>query len=201
MVGIRIISQEFPQAVRLGPGSPGAAAPGNLTRRARRSLDQATKSLEVLLTRQNGGGGANDGGELVTIGLGPSLNLSAIINVQAISRLVQSTVDLIQCEGIGGALLVAGALAKSGVIDSSLLSGGPGDGAAIRDIIPNGTISFVSSGNRFEAEPVKLVASLQNLNLPPGDAIRINGTPYTTFAALISVHSKPDPPHHVSFHA
>ncbi|KLU81019.1 hypothetical protein MAPG_00114 [Magnaporthiopsis poae ATCC 64411] len=133
----------------------------------------------------------------ITIGFGPSLNLSTIINTATFSKGVQTLVDLLRCEGISGAFLLIAGLRNSGALPKkSNFNGGDGGtpGApdkimtTIREVIPNGTITFVSGGNRYEVEGEVLLTAVMGSLFGVGNGIRINGHKIVTFAALLVVH-------------
>ncbi|KAL8335378.1 hypothetical protein RB598_009532 [Gaeumannomyces tritici] len=178
LVATQLVAEAFPNVVSTKSSNQ---AGGKVT----------SRSLDVVLPRQLGGGGGNNG-QGVTIGFGPSLNLSAIINAATVSSGLQTIVDLLRCEGISGFFLILSGLKKSGTLPNK--SGdinttlGPNVTATIRDIIPNGTISFVNSGNRFEIEGQLLLNALVGSISEAADGIKINGNKLITFAALLIVH-------------
>ncbi|KAL8365293.1 hypothetical protein RB595_004209 [Gaeumannomyces hyphopodioides] len=178
LVATQLIADAFPDAVSV-KGS-------NQT-----SNKVTTRSLDVVLPRQLGGGNSNND-QQVTIGFGPSLNLSTIINAATVSSGIQTIVDLLRCEGVGGFFLILSGLQKSGAlpntaggVDTTL---GPNVTATIRDLVPNGTISFVSSGNRFEIDGQLFLNALTGSIFQAADGIKINGNKVITFAALLIVH-------------
>ncbi|KAL8397113.1 hypothetical protein RB594_003996 [Gaeumannomyces avenae] len=178
LVGTQLVAKAFPDVVSTKSSNQ---VSGKVT----------SRSLDVVLPRQLGGGSDNNG-QGVTIGFGPSLNLSAIINAATVSSGLQMIVDLLRCEGVSGFFLILSGLKKSGTLPNK--SGdinttlGPNVTATIRDIIPNGTISFVSSGNRFEIDGQLLLNTVLGSILDAAGGTKINGNKLFTFAALLIAH-------------
>lgn len=182
LVATQLISQAFPNIVSVD----GSNKAGGQVK---------ARSLDIIQPRQLGGGN----NQQVTIGLGPALNLSVILNAATFSKGVQTLVDLLRCEGISGAFLLISGLRDSGALPKKL-DGNGGDGgtpaepnkimSTIRDIIPNGTITFVSGGNRYEVEGEVLLTAVMGNLFGVGGGIRINGHNIVTFAALLVVHGK-----------
>lgn len=124
-------------------------------------------------------------GSSVMNGLG-SVNLTALLDADIISRIMQKAIDILTGEGIGGTALVGLGLIDSGTI--------PVDGQSIKNlaqlapILPANPIYFHNEGNAFQINLQALVSQLPDGVVKAADNIEVNGTKVTVFAAFVAIH-------------
>lgn len=184
LVGVQLLSQLNVTSLVEGlvgnnTGSGGAAAaPGNGTAVARRSVRQVLSS--AVLPRQESG--------VTTVSNGNSFNLSVVFNADTISSVSQRVVSALTCEGVGGLVLVALGLLNSGTISTNGVSSGV-NVTTLQQVVPKGLIKITSDGNTFAIDGQKVIDNLQGNLLSAADGITINGNTAIKFAAFLAIHS------------
>jgi hypothetical protein len=168
-------------------GGDGAAAatPGNGTAAvAGRSVGEILSG--AVLPRQEPGQG------VTAVSNGNSFNLSVVFNAGTISSVTQRVVSALSCEGVGGLVLVALGLVRSGTVST-----GGGSAAStglnvttLQQVVPKGLIKFTSDGNHFAIDGQKVVDNLQGNLLSAADGISINGNTAVRFAAFLAIHGE-----------
>lgn len=169
--GVVTIQKLFAKGIDLGP-----LLSGN-SNKTKRDVEGPTKDL-VLIGREDAGVAAPSG-----------LNLSNLLSASSISVVAQKGVDVLTCDGVAGALLVANGLQKSGTIS---LGGGSMSANlqnALKALIPKGTIHIVSQGNTFDIDGQQLGDSLSSGG-GLTQTLTINGSSFATFFAFLVIHSK-----------
>lgn len=118
---------------------------------------------------------------------GTTLNITQLLSADTISSVIQATIDIISCEGIGGFALVGVGLIKSGTIklDFNL------DLTAIKDLVPNGTIHFHNAEtNNYALDMKSAIDSLKPFSIGGiNNSFRVNGNGIVVIVALMVLHS------------
>ncbi|TLD25205.1 hypothetical protein PspLS_05661 [Pyricularia sp. CBS 133598] len=181
VVAAELIAKQFPNALKI-PGADNRSIP------TRQPFDQSDLAPARLRRR--------DGPILA----GPGFNLSAIINADTISNGTQTVLDLLQCEGVGGIILIGVGLIRSGAISFNVMDiikgGNPISGAGlnqnvtntIRQVIPNGTIHFESRGNFYDIDGAGIKGALDGNTNAAIDGIKINNLKIIPFIVLLILH-------------
>lgn len=169
--GVVTLQKLLAQGINLG----GLLA-GN-SNKTRRHVEDPTKAL-ALISRDDTPGGSPSG-----------LNLSNLLSANTLSVVAQKGVDVLTCDGIAGALLVANGLQKSGTIS---LGGGDSNSnvqGILKALIPKGTIRIVSQGNTFDIDGKQLGDALGSGGNPI-QTLSINGSPFSRYFAFVTLHGK-----------
>jgi len=77
-------------------------------------------------------------------------SISALLNAETISGILQKGIELITCDGVGGLGLIAYGLSKSSVLSKDLLPGNIT--AQLQDVLPDGIIHFTNERNTYESK-------------------------------------------------
>lgn len=116
------------------------------------------------------------------------VNVSSLLSPEAVSSVVQKVVDVLTCEGVGGLFLVAQGLSSSGTISTGGLD--PGTTNFIKDLVPQGLISFAKDGNTYDIDGTQLSKALDGSIAEAANGLAINGVPFTRFLGLLIAHSE-----------
>lgn len=118
---------------------------------------------------------------------GTTLNISQLLNADAISSLVQTTINVVSCEGIGGFALIGVGLIKSGTIqlDSNL------DLTMFKDLLPDGAIHFHNAeASNYELDMKSAIDNVKPFNIGGiNNSFRVNGNGIVVIVALLVLHS------------
>lgn len=183
IVAAELIAKQFPDALKI-PGANNRSIPT-------RPLFDKADLAPARLARRDG-----------PILAGPGFNLSAIINADTISNGTQTVLDLLQCEGVGGIILIGVGLIRSGAISFNVMDIIKGGNPiskfglnenvtnTIRQVIPNGTIHFTSRGNFYDIDGTGIKGALDGNMNGAIDGIKINSLKLIPFIVLLIMHSK-----------
>ncbi|KAI6371218.1 hypothetical protein MCOR25_003992 [Pyricularia grisea] len=131
---------------------------------------------------------------------GPGFNLSAIINADTISNGTQTVLDLLQCEGIGGIMLIGVGLIRSGAISIDIMDIIKGGNPiskfglnqnvtnTIKQVIPNGTMHFQNRGNFYDIDGTGIKSALDGNTNAAIDGIKVNNLKIIPFIVLLIMH-------------
>ncbi|PHH73731.1 hypothetical protein CDD83_4678 [Cordyceps sp. RAO-2017] len=150
--------------------SPAAAANGSATK-TKRGIDSPDRG--ALVVRQDGGAGG--------------LNISNVLNADAISAVIQKVVEVLGCEGVGGLALILTGLSGSGTVSSGGFDQNTTD--FIKSVVPQGIIRFTNDRNVYDVDGKKLTDALSgSLSGVAKTAITINGHSFGSVVAFLVVH-------------
>ncbi|KAI6297637.1 hypothetical protein MCOR03_009298 [Pyricularia oryzae] len=181
IVAAELIAKQFPDALKI-PGANNRSIPT-------RPLFDKADLAPARLARRDG-----------PILAGPGFNLSAIINADTISNGTQTVLDLLQCEGVGGIILIGVGLIRSGAISFNVMDIIKGGNPiskfglnenvtnTIRQVIPNGTIHFTSRGNFYDIDGTGIKGALDGNMNGAIDGIKINSLKLIPFIVLLIMH-------------
>ncbi|KAH9908313.1 hypothetical protein F4778DRAFT_776615 [Xylariomycetidae sp. FL2044] len=114
------------------------------------------------------------------------LNISALINAEAISSITQKGIDLLTCRGVGGVGLVLAGISSGGSISGDALDGT--NISQLKDFLPKGNIKFTNEGHLYEIDIQSAVENLDGGLGEAANAIQINGNKIGTFLAFLIIH-------------
>ncbi|KAI1854060.1 hypothetical protein JX266_001201 [Neoarthrinium moseri] len=125
-------------------------------------------------------------GIVVSNSTGTTFNLSALIDAEGISTLLQKGIDALTCEGVGGLFLVLSGLANGGAIPSDPQSADTL--AQFKDVLPKGVLHFTNEGNTYELDMQQVVDGLGGGLSGAADGLTINGNKASTFVGFLIFH-------------
>ncbi|KAM4054586.1 hypothetical protein HRG_005422 [Hirsutella rhossiliensis] len=117
---------------------------------------------------------------------GINVNISSVLSAAAISSVIQKVVDVLTCEGVGGLALVAQGLSQSGTISAGGFD--PSTTNFIKDLIPQGLISFTKDGNTYDIDGKQLSKALDGSLSEAANGLSINGFGFSRFVGILIAH-------------
>ncbi|UNI17169.1 hypothetical protein JDV02_003544 [Purpureocillium takamizusanense] len=114
------------------------------------------------------------------------LNLSRLLDADAVSAVAQKGVDTLTCDGVAALFVVGRSLQKSGTLPMSGLN--DKTQAFLKSFVPQGNIRFVNGANTFVVDGQKAAQGLGDSQIAVVQAVSINGFPFSAFATFLVIH-------------
>lgn len=119
--------------------------------------------------------------------------VTSLLSPKAMSALTQKAVHVLTSQGPGGLTLVALGLGKSGMLSANAFDANTT--GFMKDIIPQGTVSFTKNGNTYNLDGQQLSKALNGPLSEAANGLSINGSSFDRFVALMILHSMCNPAH------
>jgi hypothetical protein len=147
------------------------------------TLIRRVDSRPALHSRQN---------DIVSLNGTSQFNLSVIFTPETVSFGVQTGINALTCQGVGGLGLILLGLVRSNTIPTDLLNSQSGAASQtfIKEAVPAGAIRITNEGNVYEVDGQRIGDNLGGSITSAIGGISINGFSAIAFIVFLVFHSK-----------